>query len=152
MTTAVLANHAIRRLREFDCMSSRHQLLPPAIPLCSFTRTINGQSVIPLAMVCPLDFPFAHLPLRPISSSDVTARCGTLFLVIVDMLGDKQFGHTLMRAPGLASAAAAMFDLDKRLVTDWYAGGFMYMFNRVWGVMARSSHANRLFTTDPGPS
>jgi hypothetical protein len=40
---------------------------------------------------------------------------------------------------------------DKRLVTDWYTAGFMYMFNREWGVMARLPYGNRAFTTDTGP-
>jgi hypothetical protein len=49
------------------------------------------------------------------------------------------------------SKASAAANLDKRLVTDWYTAGFMYMFNREWGVMARLPYANRAFTTDTGP-
>jgi hypothetical protein len=49
------------------------------------------------------------------------------------------------------SKASANANLDKRLVTDWYTAGFMYMFNREWGVMARLPYVNRAFTTDTGP-
>jgi hypothetical protein len=49
------------------------------------------------------------------------------------------------------SKASAAANLDKRLVTDWYTAGFMYMFNREWGVMARLPYANRAFTTGTGP-
>jgi hypothetical protein len=49
------------------------------------------------------------------------------------------------------SKASAAANLDKRLATDWYAAGFMYMFNREWGVMARLPYVNRAFTTDTGP-
>jgi len=47
--------------------------------------------------------------------------------------------------------ASSDLNLDKRLATDWYTAGFMYMFNREWGVMARLPYANRAFTTDTGP-
>jgi len=46
--------------------------------------------------------------------------------------------------------ASADLNLDKRLTTDWYTAGFMYMFNREWGVMTRLPYANRAFTTDTG--
>jgi hypothetical protein len=50
-----------------------------------------------------------------------------------------------------AHKASADLNTDKRLVTDWYTAGFMYMFNRQWGVMARLPYTNRTFTTDTGP-
>jgi hypothetical protein len=49
------------------------------------------------------------------------------------------------------SKASADANRDKRLVTDWYTAGFMYMFNRQWGAMARLPYVNRAFTTDTGP-
>jgi hypothetical protein len=49
------------------------------------------------------------------------------------------------------SKGSADANLDKKLVTDWYTAGFMYMFNREWGVMARLPYADRAFTTDTGP-
>jgi hypothetical protein len=50
-----------------------------------------------------------------------------------------------------SSKGSAAANSDKRLVTDWYTAGFMYMFNREWGVMARLPYVNRSFTTDTGP-
>ena len=49
-----------------------------------------------------------------------------------------------------SSKAPASFNLDKKLVTDWFTLGGMYMFNRDWGVMARLPYANRNLTTDTG--
>jgi hypothetical protein len=50
-----------------------------------------------------------------------------------------------------SSKAPASINLDKRLSTDWFTLGGMYMFNREWGVMARLPYANRNLTTDTGP-
>ena len=49
-----------------------------------------------------------------------------------------------------SSKAPAAINLDKRLNTQWYNGGFSYNFNRDWGVMLRIPTANRTLTTDTG--
>jgi hypothetical protein len=46
------------------------------------------------------------------------------------------------------SKGPASANSDKHLVTDWYTAGFMYMFNREWGMMMRIPYTTRSFTTD----
>jgi hypothetical protein len=50
-----------------------------------------------------------------------------------------------------SSKAPASLNTDKNLNTSWYSIGFMYMFNREWGVMVRAPYGTRSFTTDTGP-
>jgi hypothetical protein len=49
-----------------------------------------------------------------------------------------------------SSKAPGVINLDKRLNTQWYSGGFSYNFNRDWGVMVRAPFAGRSLTTDTG--
>jgi hypothetical protein len=47
-----------------------------------------------------------------------------------------------------SSPASAALNLDKELNTQWYNGGFEYMFNRQWGIMVRVPFTNRVLTTE----
>jgi hypothetical protein len=49
-----------------------------------------------------------------------------------------------------SSSAPASLNSDKELKTQWINVGFMYNFNRDWGVMVRIPTANRDLTTDTG--
>jgi hypothetical protein len=49
------------------------------------------------------------------------------------------------------SRASPAVNFDKRLNTNWYSVGAMYMFSREWGFMVRVPYADRTLTTDTGP-
>jgi hypothetical protein len=49
-----------------------------------------------------------------------------------------------------SSSAPASLNSDKELKTQWINVGFMYNFNRDWGMMVRIPTANRDLTTDTG--
>ena len=50
------------------------------------------------------------------------------------------------------SKASGDANLDKKLVSDWYALGFQYMFNREWGIMVKTMVVDRSFTTQTDPA
>ncbi|HXW23154.1 MAG TPA: hypothetical protein VEK73_00285 [Xanthobacteraceae bacterium] len=66
--------------------------------------------------------------------------------VWLEYWGSDQTQNWIGNSKGPASA-----NTDKRLDTNWYSLGFMYMFNRDWGFMVRIPYGNRSFTTDTGP-
>jgi hypothetical protein len=46
-----------------------------------------------------------------------------------------------------SSKGSANANLDKNVNTDWHQIGFLYMFNRDWGVSAKLPYVDRSFTT-----